>query len=141
MAKLKNTVINGDLEIIGNLIYGGGSHDYIVEEVSTSSDTYIKFNSGKLIMYGNRDYTNVAINNRLNTSTYVYNSIQYIMTFPIKSTTPIYVMIHNYSNTGAYVSGSTGGNKLETLGFWFYSLVSISSSSHHVNYLAIGTWK
>ena len=25
MAELKNTVINGDLEIIGNLIYGGES--------------------------------------------------------------------------------------------------------------------
>lgn len=92
-------------------------------------------------MYGNRDYKNVAINNRPNTSTYMYNSIQYTITFPIKSTTPTYVMIHNYSNTGAYVSGSTGGNKLETMGFWFYSPVLISSSSHYVNYLAIGTWK
>ena len=119
----------------------GGEHDYIIEEVSTKDDTYIKFNSGKLIMYGNRDFANIAINNRPNTSTYVYNSTQCKITFPVESITNCIVMLHNYSNSGAYVSGSTGSNKLKDVKFWFYLPMSAASTSQYVDYLAIGRWK
>lgn len=116
-------------------------HDYIVEEKSTDDDTYIKYNSGKLIMYGVRDYSGVAIDNR---PKYNYLYVQFstnMNTFPVQSIIPCRTMIHNYSNTGAYVSGATRENQYTGVAFRFYLPVLSASTSQHVTYFAVGKWK
>ncbi|MBC5688243.1 hypothetical protein H8S37_04775 [Mediterraneibacter sp. NSJ-55] len=115
--------------------------NFIVEENKNSNGNYRKWSNGILEMWGKKALNNVNINNRPNTSTTVYNSIQYRITFPFASLSECIITCTNYSNTGAWVSLSTGGDRKSSFMFWLYCSPTSSGGSHYVCWRAMGTWK
>ena len=115
--------------------------NYIVEEGENDNGHYRKWSNGTLEMWGKLILNNVNINNRSNTSTTVYNSTQYRITFPFASLSECIVTCTNYSNTGAWVSMSTGGDRKSSFMFWLYAAGISNGNSHYICWRATGTWK
>lgn len=134
MSTFDNVTVNEDINgVIG---------DYIVEVGSNDNGNYVKYNSGRLVMWGIKQFSGVDINNRENSTMHMYNSIQMGLDFPMTSLTACAVQLMNCSGTGAFVSGSVieAGFKSEVR-FWFYHGTPILNTNQYVHWLAIGTWK
>ena len=133
MSTFDNVTVNEDINgVIG---------DYIVEVGENDNGKYIKYNSGRLVMWGTASFNGVAINNNESGLNKVYNSIQYYAYFPINSLTRSVAFVQCISNTGAWVSLSTGTDLTKGVGFWFYHGIAISNASLTVHWQAVGTWK
>lgn len=133
MSTFDNVTVNEDINgVIG---------DYIVEAGSNDNGNYVKYNSGRLVMWGTASFDGVAINNRENSTMQMWNSVQYRAYFPITSLTRSVAFVQCISNTGAWASLSTGTDLTKSVGFWFYQGIVIASANLTVHWLAIGTWK
>ena len=133
MSTFDNVTVNEDINgVIG---------DYIVEVGENDNGKYIKYNSGRLVMWGTASFDGVAINNNESGLNKVYNSIQYYVYFPINSLTRSVAFVQCISNTGAWASLSTGATLTKGLGFWFYHGIAIPNANLGVHWQAVGTWK
>lgn len=133
MSTFDNVTVNEDINgVIG---------DYIVEAGENDNGKYVKYNSGRLVMWNNIACTGVSINNNESGLNNVYNSAQYYAYFPINSLTRSVAFVQCISNTGSWASLSTGTDLTKGVGFWFYNGIKISNANLSVHWLAIGTWK
>lgn len=133
MSTFDSVTVNEDINgVIG---------DYIVEAGENDNGKYIKYNTGRLVMWGSTSFSGVAINNNESGLNKLYNSIQYYAYFPIISLTRSVAFAQCISNTGAWVSLSTGTDLTKGVGFWFYHGIAIPSASLTVHWQAVGTWK
>lgn len=136
MSTFDNVTVNEDINgVIG---------DYIVEVGSNDNGNYVKYNSGRLVMWGMKQFSGVDIYVRENNTMYMYNSIHMNLDFPMTSLTACVVQLMNCSGTGAFVSGSAtvaDGYLKSKVGFWFYHGTPIYDTNQCVHWLAIGTWK
>ena len=134
MSTFKNVEITEDLYgVIG---------DYIVETGENDNGNYVKYNSGRLVMWGTKQFSGVDIYVRENNTMQMYNSIHMSLDFPMTSLTACALQLINCSRTGAFVSGSVTEDGFKSkAGFWFYHGTPIYDTDQCVHWLAIGTWK
>ena len=114
--------------------------DYVVEAGSNSNGSYRKWSSGRLEMWGMKSLSGINVIGHDPSKVTYWSNAQYI-NLPLTSTTKVIVTASNFSNTGAYVSLSTGGNMLSNFACWIYYDSPLSNTDHHIHWRAEGTWK
>lgn len=134
MSTFDNITVNEDIN--------GVIRDYIVEAGENDNGKYVKYNSGRLVMWGIKQFSGVDIDNRENNTMQMYNSVAMRFDFPMASLTTCAVQLMNYSRTGAFVSGGVIEDDFKSkVTFWFYHGTILSNTDQCVHWLAIGTWK
>lgn len=108
-----------------------------METNSNSKGNYRKYADGTLEMWGTIPISSASITTK---SGNIFISDGYTFVLPYTSLTGVSVSAHFISNTGAWLSLSTGGNNKSSVGYWLFLSVS-SRVDGRIYFNAYGTWK
>ena len=131
MSTFKNVEITEDLY--------GVVDDYIIERDSNESGNWIKYKSGIIMQWGRQRCSNVNINIKTDGNT-LFRSDQFKIYYPQKILNTAVPFLSTATNTGCFVTYSTGVVTTDGIGFWFSSGVQLTGRTFDVNWFVIGSY-